>query len=157
GPFNQIMQECLGDGEIARLRPDVVVVAPRFEEMGAAGRGWRADLLAVADAALDAAARWGGCLVFVLPALPETGQCGVSEAGLTSGVVAEATRAREALRARLGGRPDVCVADAEQAVRAVGNRRAHHPAMFRFAKVPYTEELFATLGEQLARLLALRF
>src|SRR5215471_12103965 len=34
GPFDQILPECLDDrGRMARLAPDVLVVAPRWEEM----------------------------------------------------------------------------------------------------------------------------
>lgn len=164
GPFNQIMQQCLDDeGDTARLRPDVLVVAPRFEEMGglpaapdAAWDGWAGELLRCADAALAAADRWGSCLVYVLPALPESRPSGVGDVGSPGGVVATATLAREALRARLAGQPGVCVADAEEAVREIGTRHAHHPALFRLAKVPYTEQMFAGLGAQLARLLRLR-
>ena len=71
--------------------------------------------------------------------------------------MAVATTVREALRARLAGLPNVYLADAEEAVRAVGARRAHHPGLLRFAKVPYTEELFACLAAQLVGLLMVRY
>lgn len=143
GPFNQIAQQCLDDdGVVAAGRPDVLVVAPRLEEVPPA------DLPALADAASAAARRWGCCLVFVLPALPRS--AGVGGAGDAGGV-------REAVRARLSGLANVLLADAEEAVRAVGARQAHTPSLFRFARIPYTEDVFAVLGERVARLLLARY
>lgn len=157
GPFDQIMRQCLDDGsETALSEPDVLAVAPRFEELGADCSQWTPDLLDLAGAALSTVGRWAGCLVFVLPAVPEIREFGVGDAGHASGVVAEAVRAREAVRAKLSGLPNVLVADAEEAVRTVGSRDAHSPTMFRVAKVPYTEELFACLADQLGRLLRVR-
>lgn len=150
GPFNQIVQQCLDDaGVVAVGRPDVLVVAPRLEEVPSA------DLPALADAAEAAARRWGCCLVFVLPALPRP--VGVGDAGSTNGAVASGTAAREAVRARLAGLANVLLADAEEAVREVGVRHAHQPSLFRFAKIPYTEEVFAVLGERVGRLLLARY
>jgi len=160
GPFNQITQQCLDDdSDMARLRPDVLVVAPRFDELGppAACGGWADELMCLADIALDAAGRWRSCLVFVLPAVPESRPCGIGDAGSPGGVMAAAATAREAVRRALAGRPGVCLADAEEAVRAVGAARALAPALFQFAKIPYTEELFAGLGAQLGRLLRVRY
>ena len=165
GPFNQILQQCLDDdGVTARHQPDVLVVAPRFEELGGlagehpgAGDEWTDDLLRLSDVALAAAERWRACLVYVLPAIPEDRPLGVGDAGDLGGVAASATLARTALRTRLAGLPDVLLADAEEAVREIGSRDAHHPALFRFAKVPYTETWFASLGAQLVRLLRLRY
>lgn len=42
-------------------------------------------------------------------------------------------------------------------MRAVGSRNAYHPALQRFAKIPYTEEVFAELGADLGGLLRLRY
>ncbi|MER7753816.1 3-oxoacyl-[acyl-carrier-protein] synthase III C-terminal domain-containing protein [Kitasatospora sp. NPDC097643] len=158
GPFDQIVRQCLDEqGETARSRPDVLVVAPRFEELGPAGPQWTRDLLDVADAARSAVERWVGTLVFVLPALPDHQGLGVGDTGRTAGAAALATAARETARARLAGLPGILLADAEDAVREVGAAGAYHPAMFKLAKVPYTEELFARLGTRIARLLVGRF
>ncbi|GAA2357954.1 hypothetical protein Cme02nite_33870 [Catellatospora methionotrophica] len=158
GPFDQIIRQCLDDqGETAAAAPDVLVTAPRFEELGPAGPRWTPDLADIADAALAAAGRWQATLVFVLPALPDERDLGVGDTAAVAGTAALATQAREAVRAQLAGRPGVLLADAEDAIRDVGAARAHHPAMFALAKVPYTEELFAHLGGQLARLLAGRY
>ncbi|MEU9075085.1 3-oxoacyl-[acyl-carrier-protein] synthase III C-terminal domain-containing protein [Kitasatospora sp. NPDC048538] len=158
GPFDQIVRQCLDDrGETAAGEPDVLILAPRFEELGPAGPRWTTDLLAVADAARTAAERWAGTVVLVLPALPDEPDLGIGDAGSPTGSTALATRAREAVRARLAALPGVLVADAEDAVREVGAGQAHHPTMFRLAKVPYTEELFARLGARIARLLIGRF
>jgi FkbH-like protein len=81
---------------------------------------------------------------------------GVGDLGAADGRVRTAVAAREAVRRRLAGLPNVGVADAEAAVRAVGARRAHHPALFAMAKIPYTEEVFAELGGQVAAVLATR-
>lgn len=155
GPFNQITPECLDDrGRMGRLDPDVLVVAPRWEEMPAGGE--ESELLRLADAALAATDRRKSCLVFVLPALPRP-DAGVADAGLPDGVLAAATAARQQLRGRLGGRAHVMVADAEDAVRDVGALRAHHPGLFAFARIPYTEEVYWRLGLGIARLLRVRF
>jgi 3-oxoacyl-[acyl-carrier-protein] synthase-3 len=158
GPFGQIVRQCLDDdGVLARTNPDVLIVAPRFEELGQHGPKWTMDLLDVASAAVPTIGRWSGAVVFVLPALPEARPFGAGDAGSAAGVVAEAHRARDAVRSKLAGLPNVYLADTEEAVRAVGSGRAHHPTMFRLAKVPYTEELFASLGGQLARVLGTRY
>ncbi|MET7289744.1 hypothetical protein [Streptomyces sp. NPDC005573] len=155
GPYNQIMPECLDDrGQTARLDPDVLVVAPRWEEMPDGEE--EAELLRLADAARAAADRRGTCLVFVLPALPHL-RGGAADAGRPDGIAAAATAARQRLRDRLAGHPHVLVADAEEAVRDVGALRAHHPALYAFARIPYTEEVFWRLGLGIARLLRTRF
>lgn len=155
GPFNQILPECLDDhGRMARLAPDALVVAPRWEEMPDGDE--EGELLRVADAALQAAERRETCLVFVLPALPQD-RAGVTDAGRPDGVAAAATAARQRLRDRLAVRPHVLVADAEEAVRDVGALRAHHPGLYAFARIPYTEEVFWRLGLQVARLLRAHF
>ncbi|MBI3688921.1 MAG: hypothetical protein HY241_16565 [Actinobacteria bacterium] len=159
GPANQITQQCLDDsGGFARSRPDVLVVAPRLTELGpvSARRGWVEELVGVVEAASAAARWWGSCLLVVLPEIPDRRPEGVGDAADPGGVVAAATAAREAVRQLLAGRPNVLVADAEEAVRRVGLARAFHPAMFRYARVPYTEELYARLGDQLGRIIALR-
>ncbi|KKK07563.1 hypothetical protein [Micromonospora sp. HK10] len=153
GPFNQVVQQCLaGDGFPATVRPDVLLVAQRLEEAGPAGAGWVEELLAGADAAVAAARRQGALLVYVLPAIPEDRPCGYGDAVDADGVTAAATAARERLRDRLAADPGVLLVDAEEAVRAVGARHAYHPALFRFAKIPYTEEVFAALGATTAGL-----
>jgi predicted enzyme involved in methoxymalonyl-ACP biosynthesis len=152
GPYNQIVQQCADpDSPFARERPDVVVVAPRFEELSAH------DLPALADTAVAAARRWASALVFVLPAVPENRPTGAGDAGRVDGVVAGAVAARETLRARLAGVPGVDVTDAEEAVRGVGTARAYRPAMYRLAKVPYSEELFARLAAQVVRVVRMRY
>ncbi|ONI91930.1 hypothetical protein ALI22I_06665 [Saccharothrix sp. ALI-22-I] len=155
GPFNQILPECLDDhGRMARLAPDVLVVAPRWEEMPDGEE--EGELLRLADATLAAADRRETCLVFVLPALPQN-RAGAADAGCPDGIAAAATAARQRLRDRLAGNPHVLVADAEEAVRDVGALRAHHPALHAFARIPYTEEVFWRLGLVIARLLRVRF
>ncbi|WP_370963805.1 hypothetical protein [Amycolatopsis sp. cg9] len=155
GPFDQILPECLGDhGKLARLAPDALVVAPRWEELPDGEE--EAELLRLADAAAAAADRWESCLVFVLPALPQDG-AGAADAGQADGVVAAVSTARQRLRDRLAGRPQVLVADAEAAVREVGALSAHHPALYAFARIPYREEVFWRLGLGIARLLRTHF
>ncbi|WP_439380768.1 hypothetical protein [Amycolatopsis lexingtonensis] len=149
GPFNQILPECLGEhGKLARLAPDALVVAPRWEELPDGEE--EAELLRLADAAMAATDRWESCLVFVLPALPQ-------DAGHADGITAAVSTARQRLRDRLAGRSHVLVADAEAAVREVGALRAHHPALYAFARIPYTEEVFWRLGLGIARLLRTHF
>ncbi|SDG06569.1 hypothetical protein SAMN05216553_105161 [Lentzea fradiae] len=147
GPFNQIVQQCLDDTSVmAAARPDVLVVAPRFEELGE-------ELDTAVDAACAAARRWGSFLVVVLPAVPEDRPFGHLDDGRAAGVAATAHEVREPIRAELAGRPDAWVVDAEQAVRAVGTDKAHHAVMFKFAKIPYTEAVFAELGARVAGVL----
>ncbi|USX53880.1 hypothetical protein [Lentzea sp. HUAS12] len=146
-PYNQIVRQCLDDAsEMARAKPDVLVVAPRFEELGD-------ELLTAVDAAVSAARRWKSFLVVVLPAVPEDRPSGQLDDGRAAGTAALAHEARETIRAELAGRPDAWVVDAERAVRAVGTAKAHHAAMFKFAKIPYTEAVFGELGGQLAGVL----
>src|SRR5437660_1710071 len=154
GPYNQIVQQCLdAASQTAATRPDVVVVSPRFEELA----GQAGDLLAVADAAVAAVRRWRACLVFVLPAVPEPGWDGIGADGDPAGVPAVAAAAREAVRARLGGLPNVCVADLEAVARRRGTSGADLPSLFRFARSPFAEAVFQSLAARVARLLALRF
>jgi predicted enzyme involved in methoxymalonyl-ACP biosynthesis len=156
GPYNQIVQQCVDpDGMFARERPDVLVVAPRFEELSTVDAA--RDLSALADAAVAATRRWGSALLFVLPAVPEQRSGGIGDPGRVDGVVAGAASAREALRARLAAVPGVDVTDAEDAVRGVGAARAYRPALYRLAKVPFSEELFARLAAQVVRLVRVRY
>ncbi|RAS66001.1 putative enzyme involved in methoxymalonyl-ACP biosynthesis [Lentzea atacamensis] len=143
GPYNQIVQQCLDDSS---PKTDVLVVAPRFEELGD-------DLMTAVDAALSAARRRGSFLVIVLPAVPEERAYGHLDDGRAAGTAATAHAVREEVRALLADRPDAWVVDAEQAVRAVGTSKAHHAAMFKFAKIPYTEAVFHELAAQLAGVL----
>ncbi|MFI5928592.1 hypothetical protein ACIA3K_21845 [Micromonospora sp. NPDC051543] len=158
GPFQQVVQQCLAtDGFLADVRPDVLVVAQRLEEAGepgAAGDAWATELLAGAEAAVTAARRHGALLVYVLPAIPTARPSGPADAMHADGLVASATLVRQRLRDRLAGDPWVLLVDADEAVRAVGDERAHHPVLFRLAKVPYTEEVFARIGVTAAALVA---
>ncbi|MEU0546635.1 hypothetical protein [Micromonospora sp. NPDC005979] len=158
GPFQQVVQQCLAtDGFLADVRPDVLVVAQRLEEAGepgAAGDAWATELVAGAEAAVTAARRHGALLVYVLPAIPTARPSGPADAMHADGLVASATVVRQRLRDRLAGDPWVLLVDADEAVRAVGDDRAHHPVLFRLAKVPYTEEVFARLGATAATLVA---
>ncbi|QUQ67036.1 hypothetical protein [Kutzneria sp. CA-103260] len=165
GPYNQIAQQCVDPGSAtAQAEPDVLLVAPRFEECW--GRPPRlddpddvdhaAELLMLADEALAASTRWNATLVFVLPALPEDRPFGIGDHGLHRGVVATATMVREALRDRLAGRPNVGLLDAEAVVRSVGVANAHTPMLHRLAGIPYSDTVFAGLADQAARLLRLR-
>ncbi|MGC4772129.1 hypothetical protein ACLQ25_24550 [Micromonospora sp. DT44] len=158
GPFQQVVQQCLAtDGFLAEVRPDVLVVAQRLEEAGEpgpAGDAWATELLAGAEAAVTAARRHGALLVYVLPAVPAARPSGPADAMHADGVAASATVVRQRLRDRLAGDPWVLLVDADEAVRAVGDERAHHPVLFRLAKVPYTEEVFARLGATAATLVA---
>lgn len=162
GPLNQIAQQCLDDsGETARGEPDVLVVAPRFEELWPSlppprGSG-AADLTDLAEVALAAARRWRTCLVFVLPPLPDPPAVGVGDHACPAGLVATATAARERVRGLLGAADGVLLADAEPVVRAVGSRNAHHASLYEYARIPYTEEVFAGIADQVARLLRLRY
>ena len=153
GPYHQIAQQCLDDaGETAGTRPDVLVVAPRFEDLADHG-----DLLDIADAAWDATRRWRCALLFVLPAIGPARLGGAGDAGRPDGEAARAVSTREVLRLRLAGLPNVIVADADEAIRTVGAAQAYRPGMYRFARIPYGEEVFAVLGGQLAALLAARY
>ncbi|MFY1616003.1 hypothetical protein [Micromonospora sp. WMMD736] len=161
GPFQQVVQQCLAtDGFLADVRPDVLVVAQRLEEAGEpgpAGAAWAAELLAGAEAAVTAAHRHGALLVYVLPAVPTDRPAGTADAMHADGVAASATVVRQRLRDRLAGDPGVLLVDADEAVRAVGDEHAYHPVLFRLAKVPYTEEVFARLGATAAALVAAWF
>lgn len=164
-PFNQIAQECLrDDSATARFRPDALVVCARPEDrpaiaggdVGAPDAGDPRTLEPLAATALDAARRWGALLVWALPPLPYEPSRGVGDSGDPQGAVARAVASREAVRARLAADPGACVVDLEDSVRAVGVRHARHPALFRLARVPFTEDVFFRLGGELARILLAR-
>ncbi|MGW1876263.1 hypothetical protein [Streptomyces sp. NPDC001975] len=154
-PYNQIIQECLDpDSGSARADLDVVVVAQRLEELE--DGAWTAGLLAVADAAREAAARWGATLVAVLPGLPAADPLGVAGDCWSDGHTAAAAAAREAMRTALADRPNVHLVDLESVLRSLGAAKAHHPALYQFAKVPYREEVYHQLGARVAHVLRLR-
>jgi FkbH-like protein len=161
GPYGRIAQECLArDSEIARAGCQVLVVWPRFEDLWA-GRpapldasdgDYATDLVELAIVAAEAAQRWSATLVFVLPHLPERLPLGVGDLRSATGVVATATRARAQVAERLRGLPGVWIADADRMVRAVGARRSFDARLDTLARIPFTQELYAEAGEQLARI-----
>lgn len=152
GPYHQIVQQLLDDdAAMARLYPDVVVVAPRLEELPE-----QEDVLRCAEAGVEASRRRGCRLLFVLPAIPERRPHGVGDTADPAGAVARYSAARESLRERLT-LAGVDLADAEEAIRQIGAGRAYHPSLFAFARVPYTEDFFAALGTQLGTVLRLRY
>ncbi|MGA3565622.1 hypothetical protein [Melissospora conviva] len=166
GPFNQIVQQCVDDdGDVARWGPDVLVVAPRFEEVwpvtpvaddtSVVDHG--AELQAIVATALAAATRWRAYLVVVLPALPDERPYGVGDDGSRFGVVATATAVREGLRRLVADRPNVGVVDAEAIVRGLGREGSYHPVLWHTASIPYTEAFFAALADRLVRLLRVRY
>ncbi|MEU6162844.1 hypothetical protein [Streptomyces tanashiensis] len=76
GPYSQNLQEHPDDSAgTGRLRPDVLAVTPRFEELAA--HGDVGDLTTAADAAMGAAARWRSCLVVVSEAVEQLWRRGV--------------------------------------------------------------------------------
>jgi predicted enzyme involved in methoxymalonyl-ACP biosynthesis len=154
-PYNQIVQECLDPrGGCAQAGLDVVVVAQRLEELE--DGAWTRGLIDVAEAACDAASRWRATLVVVLPALPEADPLGVAGDSWSGGRTAAAVAAREAMRAALADRPNVHLVDLEAVLRSIGATKAHHPALYQFAKVPYREEVYHHLGARIAHVLRLR-
>ncbi|WP_405006888.1 hypothetical protein OHV13_24920 [Kitasatospora purpeofusca] len=154
-PYNQIVQECLDpDSGSARAGLDVLVVAQRLEELE--DGAWAAGLPAVTEVAYRAAVRWGATLVVVLPGLPAADPLGVAGDCWSDGRTAAASAAREAVRAALADRPNVHLVDLEAVLRSLGAARAHHPALYQYAKVPYREEVFHHLGARIAHVLRLR-
>jgi FkbH-like protein len=163
GPYGQIAQQCLDPAsETARGGCDVLVVWPRFEDLWA-GRpapleatdsGYGEALLELAAVAADAARRWSATLVFVLPSVPDTLPLGVGDLRNPNGVIATATRARELAADHLR-KTGAWIADADRMVRSVGARRAYDPRLATLARIPFTQELYAEAGAQVARLVAL--
>lgn len=154
-PYNQIVQECLDpDSGSARAGLDAVVVSQRLEELE--DGAWTTGLLAVADAARQAAARWGATLVAVLPGLPAADPLGVAGDCWSDGRTAAAAAAREAMRTALADRPNVHLVDLEAVLRSLGAAKAHHPALYQHAKVPYREDVYHHLGARVAHVLRLR-
>lgn len=168
GPYHQIEQQCLDDTSVtAGYRPDVLVVAPRLEELwagmplptGAEGPGdttYTSGLTALADICLGAADRWRSHLVLVLPPIPRERPAGVGDDGAVDGVAATAVRARELARTRIAGHAAADVVDADEVARALGTRNAYHPGTMATARIPFTEEFFAALAGRLHRSLVLR-
>jgi len=164
GPYNQIAQECLSDeSQTARFRPNVVIVWPRFEELWGARplpltestADYSREAIELAEAAMEAARRWQATLIFVLPAIPELRPLGVGDACNDAGVFATAAQVREALRHRLAGQRGVLIADAEEAIRAIGTERAYNWRLMVFAHIPFSEEAFSIIGRRMARLILL--
>ncbi len=163
-PYGQVAQELLDDSsQTAHFGPNVIVVWLRLEDMWAgkplplsdSPEDYRDDVLEMARLALDASAGWGCTLIFVLPAIPETRPLGVGDACNTRGVFSVASAVREAVRALVAAAPGAMVVDAEEAVRSLGTGRALDPTREVMARVPYREEMFAEVGERIARLLLL--
>lgn len=162
GPFNRIVQECLDpSSETAAAAPDVLVVWPRLEDVwggpvavpGTAAA--RERLLHAADDLADAVERHGGRRVVVLPSVPTDRPLGAGDASSPHGVVALATATRQRLADRLTATGGIVLCDAEDFVRAVGERRAHDRRLEQLAAIPYTDELFAEAGRALARAIRL--
>lgn len=162
GPFNRIVRECLDpDSETAAAAPDVLVVWPRLEDLwggpvavpGTAAVGER--LLRAVDDLADAVGSRGGRRVVVLPAVPADRPLGAGDASSPHGVRALATAARQRLAERLGATGGTVLCDAEDFVRAVGERLTHDRRMEQLAAIPYTDELFAEAGRALARAIRL--
>jgi FkbH-like protein len=164
GPYDQILPECLMPGsETDSLRPDMLVVWPRIEDL------WRAlpvplvdDLDAYVSALVDlalvaqgAAAKWSASLLFVLPAHPEFRPIGVGDALNPLGVTAAWEAARIETRRALSDAPGTLVADADQVVRRLGSDSALDPRTMTAARVPYSDAMFSLMADDIARLIRL--
>jgi len=165
GPYHQILAQCLHqDSETAQYGPDILVIFPRLEELWGGQPlpltddpgAYLANVTELAAATLAAARRYAATLVFVLPAIPEARPLGVGDAGTIRGVFACATAAREALRQHLAGQPDVLLLDAEAIVRTVGSTQAYNQRMQAVARIPFSEQVFWLIGQDLARLITLQ-
>jgi predicted enzyme involved in methoxymalonyl-ACP biosynthesis len=154
GPVDQIMQQCLDDSGPTRcFEPDVLVVAPRLAEYPVDG----ADrVVAEVRAAAAAADRWNCCLLVVLTEVPESRPSGVGDDALPGGAVGAAERMRAQVRGLVAGRPNAYLVDVEQVVRAVGAARAYATGLYGYARIPYTEEVFARLADRAHRVLLAR-
>lgn len=158
GPAGQIEQQCLIDGsQTAQFEPDLLVVAPRLEELWPGKplplnlpyQEYETGLRYVADAAMEAAKRWNAELVFVLPPVPEMRPAGVGDDGNGSGIVATAARVREGVRRRLEGH---AIVDAELVLRTIGSRNAYQLA----GPSPFSEEYFDLVAGRICRVIDLR-
>jgi non-ribosomal peptide synthase protein (TIGR01720 family) len=161
GPFNQIERQCLDDAsETATFAPDVLLVAPRLEELWSGKplpldlphQEYETGLEYVADACVKAAGRWNAELLFVLPGIPEIRPAGVGDDGNSAGVMATAALVREATRQRLAGQS---VVDAEVLLRGIGSD-AYRPSLMATAQIPFSEEYFDLLARRISRLIGLR-
>lgn len=162
GPYNQIVQECLGEqSETTRFRPQIVIIWPRFEELWG-GRplplsdsesDYSLEAFEMAEAAMAASRRWQAMVIFVLPAIPELRPLGVGDACQDSGVFATAARVRETLRQRLSRQPGLLIADSEEVIRAIGAEKAYDWRLMISARIPFSEEAFSVLGSRMARLI----
>ena len=103
----------------------------------------------LAEEVLDLARRSGCPLLFVLPAVPAERPLGLADADTTGGMVAIATAAREAIRARLAGLRDVHLIDAEEDVRLLGAARCG------MEPDGYSAEFRARIADRSARMMEL--
>ncbi|HEV2377419.1 MAG TPA: condensation domain-containing protein [Streptosporangiaceae bacterium] len=163
-PYGQIAQQLLDGGSaMASYRPDVVVVAPRLEELWAAtplpvagpAHPYETDLRYLAEASIRAVRQSTAHLVFVLPAIPDVRPAGVGDDGNPAGVTAVATQAREGARQALASEPGLSVVDADMLVRSLGSPQAYRPALQMTAQIPFSEEYFDHLGQRIARAIVL--
>ncbi len=164
GPYNQMVQQCLDEkSETASFEPTILIALARLEELWG-GRplplfepatGLIQEALELVDAFLEAASRLRATLVFVLPAIPEERPLGIGDACNATGVFAVATSVREALRHRLAGQAGVLLLDLEETIRSIGSALSYNRRLLALAHIPFSEELFNLLGEQLARLILL--
>jgi FkbH-like protein len=162
GPFNQIVRECLDpNSETAAKAPDVLVLWPRLEDLWGGPvavpgtRVIRERLLRAVDDLIDAVGRRGGRHVVVLPSVPADRPLGAGDASSPHGVLALATAARQRLAEGLVATGGIVLCDAEDFVRAVGERSAYDRRLERLAAIPYTEGLFAEAGLAVARAIRL--
>jgi FkbH-like protein len=164
GPYNQIMQQCIGDETgTARFSPDILIVSPRLDDLWA-GRllpladnplSYASDLDQMVDVCIAAARRWKAALLFVLPPIPEVLPLGVGDTCSVTGVQATSVAVREAIRRKLADEAGVYVADLERTVRAVGSATAYNYPMLTVARIPFSEEAFFVLAQQITRLIEL--
>jgi thioester reductase-like protein/FkbH-like protein len=162
GPFNQIVQELLGDEtQTQRFVPDLSVVWARFEDLwnaalpGDSSAGDAEGLVELADVVMSLAAAGTQRFVFVLPAIPALRPLGLGDAWSPQGVYATAVRVREAIRARLHQCPGVMVLDFEEVVRALGEDTVYDWRLVTLARIPYTETAFDEMAVRLVRVLGL--
>jgi non-ribosomal peptide synthase protein (TIGR01720 family) len=161
GPFNQIERQCLDDAsETAKFAPQVLVVAPRLEELWSGKplpldvphQEYEAGLRYVADACVKAAERWNAELLFVLPGIPGIRPAGVGDDGNSAGVMATAAVVRESIRRHLASHS---VVDSEVLLRGIGDD-AYRPSLMATAQIPFSEEYFDLLARRISRLIGLR-